>query len=375
MLDLSEDKAGPLADAFLEMVGAPLDAANSADVEPAHSADLDDADLRWALVKYVLLSALHDGDYDARTRVVLRKVGAHCCPCGGPTAAATNRSANPQPSCGSHSWWHRYGSRGTRASSTRTIWQPSSAPWQWPPSRCVPASGDGAGLARALALTAGHATRGTSRCVTQEQQEREAREKGSAMRRALLIGAATVVGGVVLGITGGIAAPLVGSALAGLGASFFGTAAGVGVITSIFGAAGAGLTGTPAALAVSGGGRVCANGRRRYRPGPGDEPGYKMAKRTKGVEDFEFTLMRGGDRMNVTVAISGWLQTEQDLYGVARRPALGCPTHAYGGGDCPDRGQARKTQHPAVARIERRGRSLLPAMGNGAAARAREDPS
>lgn len=43
-----------------------------------------------------------------------------------------------------------------------------------------------------------------------------------------------------------------------------------------------------------------------------------MAKRTKGVEDFEFTLMRGGDRMNVTVAISGWLQTEQDLYRAAR---------------------------------------------------------
>jgi len=91
VLDLSEDKAGPLADAFLEMVGAPLDAADSVKVEPAHSADLDDADLRWALVKYVLLSALHEGDYDARTRVVLRKVGT-CCTCGRPTADATNRT-------------------------------------------------------------------------------------------------------------------------------------------------------------------------------------------------------------------------------------------------------------------------------------------
>jgi len=150
----------------------------------------------------------------------------------------------------------------------------------------------------------------------QEQQERETREKGSAMRRALLIGAATVVGGVVLGITGGIAAPLVGSALAGLGASFFGTAAGVGVITSIFGAAGAGLTGTLAAL--NKGEMVCADTRLPEDPDLCDAPGYKMAKRTKGVEDFEFTLMRGGDRMNVTVAISGWLQTEQDLYRAAR---------------------------------------------------------
>ena len=49
---------------------APLDA-------PELLATLDDADLRWALVKFVIVSAIDEGDYDARTRVTVRKLVRH----------------------------------------------------------------------------------------------------------------------------------------------------------------------------------------------------------------------------------------------------------------------------------------------------------
>ena len=39
-------------------------------------ASLDDPDLRWALVKFVIVSAVDEGDYDARTRVIVRKLAA-----------------------------------------------------------------------------------------------------------------------------------------------------------------------------------------------------------------------------------------------------------------------------------------------------------
>jgi len=100
-----------------------------------------------------------------------------------------------------------------------------------------------------------------------------------------MIGAAGVGGGLVIGLTGGLAAPIVAGALAGIfGTTFFASAAGIAIITSLFGVTGAGLT------------------------------GYRMARRVKDVEEFEFDLMRGGDRMNVSIFISGWLTSEEDLY-------------------------------------------------------------
>ena len=136
-----------------------------------------------------------------------------------------------------------------------------------------------------------------------------------------MIGMATLAGGLIIGLTGGIAAPLVGGALAGLGVSFFATTAGLAIITSVFGVAGAGLTGW---RARRGGDRPPPRMRsvvlifplaRLARPRTEDPTGYKMAKRVKGVDDFEFTLIRGGERMNVTIGVSGWLSREDDLCG------------------------------------------------------------
>uniref|UniRef100_A0A1I8INQ4 Transmembrane and coiled-coil domains 4 n=1 Tax=Macrostomum lignano TaxID=282301 RepID=A0A1I8INQ4_9PLAT len=67
------------------------------------------------------------------------------------------------------------------------------------------------------------------------------------VNRAFLIGASAVGGGLLIGLTGGLAAPLVaagaGVIIGGAGAAAIGTAAGAAVLGSVFGVAGAGLTG------------------------------------------------------------------------------------------------------------------------------------
>uniref|UniRef100_A0A4X1W5A6 Transmembrane and coiled-coil domains 4 n=1 Tax=Sus scrofa TaxID=9823 RepID=A0A4X1W5A6_PIG len=80
------------------------------------------------------------------------------------------------------------------------------------------------------------------------EASRKKRENRRKWKRYLLIGLATVGGGTVIGVTGGLAAPLVAAGAATIigsaGAAALGSAAGIAVMTSLFGAAGAGLTGT-----------------------------------------------------------------------------------------------------------------------------------
>ncbi|XP_062871981.1 transmembrane and coiled-coil domain-containing protein 4 [Trichomycterus rosablanca] len=115
----------------------------------------------------------------------------------------------------------------------------------------------------------------------EESSKRRKKERGRALRRYLLIGLATVGGGTVLGVTGGLAAPLVaagaGAVLGAGGAAVLGSAAGIAIMASLFGAAGAGLT------------------------------GYKMNKRVGAIEEFEFLPLNSVKHLHVTVAVTGWL--------------------------------------------------------------------
>ncbi|KAB5546215.1 hypothetical protein PHYPO_G00069510 [Pangasianodon hypophthalmus] len=115
----------------------------------------------------------------------------------------------------------------------------------------------------------------------EESSRRRKKERGRALRRYLLIGLATVGGGTVLGVTGGLAAPLVaagaGAVLGAGGAAVLGSATGIAIMASLFGAAGAGLT------------------------------GYKMNKRVGAIEEFEFLPLNSGKHLHVTVAVTGWL--------------------------------------------------------------------
>ncbi|XP_049921517.1 LOW QUALITY PROTEIN: transmembrane and coiled-coil domain-containing protein 4 [Epinephelus moara] len=115
----------------------------------------------------------------------------------------------------------------------------------------------------------------------EESSRRRRRERGRKLRRYLLIGLATVGGGTVIGVTGGLAAPLVAagaSAVLGAGgAAALGSATGIAIMASLFGAAGAGLT------------------------------GYKMKKCVGAIEEFQFLPLNSGKHLHLTIAVTGWL--------------------------------------------------------------------
>ncbi|XP_040278363.1 transmembrane and coiled-coil domain-containing protein 4 [Bufo bufo] len=119
-----------------------------------------------------------------------------------------------------------------------------------------------------------------SESVQASRRKKESRKK---MKRYLLIGLATVGGGTVIGLTGGLAAPLVAAGAATIigsaGAAALGSTAGIAIMASLFGAAGAGLT------------------------------GYKMKKRVGAIEEFEFLPLTGGFQLHICIAITGWLST------------------------------------------------------------------
>ncbi|CAM5166399.1 unnamed protein product [Eretmochelys imbricata] len=115
------------------------------------------------------------------------------------------------------------------------------------------------------------------------EASRRKKERKRKLRRYLMIGLATIGGGTVIGLTGGLAAPLVAAGAATIigsaGAAALGSTAGIAVLASLFGAAGAGLT------------------------------GYKMKKRVGAIEEFEFLSLTEGKQLHITIAITGWLCT------------------------------------------------------------------
>ncbi|XP_063798213.1 transmembrane and coiled-coil domain-containing protein 4 isoform X1 [Pseudophryne corroboree] len=125
-----------------------------------------------------------------------------------------------------------------------------------------------------------HYTDEPSESIQASRRKKELRKK---IKRYLLIGLATVGGGTVIGLTGGLAAPLVAAGAATIigsaGAAVLGSTAGIAIMASLFGAAGAGLT------------------------------GYKMKKRVGAIEEFEFLPLTGGRQLHICIAITGWLST------------------------------------------------------------------
>ena len=143
--------------------------------------------------------------------------------------------------------------------------------------------------------------------IKKDEEVHEEADKRKSYRRkkkAIMIGLGVVAGGAIIGLTGGLAAPVVaasaGALLGGSGATFLASSAGLAFITSVFGATGAGLT------------------------------GYKMSRRVGMTEEFGFiNLSECAQRLHLSICVSGWLTQDGTDEFVTQWSALSKSMEAY----------------------------------------------
>ncbi|KAH8676205.1 hypothetical protein BX600DRAFT_479879 [Xylariales sp. PMI_506] len=123
-----------------------------------------------------------------------------------------------------------------------------------------------------------------------EDEHMENRRKLALKKRYVMMGLATVGGGLVIGLSAGLLAPLIG---AGLAAGF--TTIGVG--------------GTSSFLAGAGGAAIITSG----AAASGSFMGGKAAsKRLGAVKTFEYRPLHNNKRVNLIVTVSGWMTSKVD---------------------------------------------------------------
>jgi Protein of unknown function (DUF726) len=113
----------------------------------------------------------------------------------------------------------------------------------------------------------------------------DTRAKQARNRRYMMMGLATLGGGLVIGLSAGLLAPVIG---AGLGAAF----------TTI------GITGTTGFLAGTGGAALITTS---GITAGGAIAGKGMAKRTRSVRTFEFRPLHNNQRVNLLLTVSGYV--------------------------------------------------------------------
>ncbi|KAG5462264.1 MAG: hypothetical protein BJ554DRAFT_5434, partial [Olpidium bornovanus] len=158
----------------------------------------------------------------------------------------------------------------------------------------------------ALVLQAAKDNAGLSRAGGEEKRKREVESRFS---RKCKLGIATAVGGLAIGLTGGLAAPLVG-------AGFATVLGGVGVASTAGGALIAHLAANQLLVAALFGGYGARN--RNDKPAadvlPSDMSKSHIANRTAPVSDFEFRKIHHHNRLHVTIGISGWLTDRNEVF-------------------------------------------------------------
>ncbi|KXJ89235.1 hypothetical protein Micbo1qcDRAFT_235548 [Microdochium bolleyi] len=123
-----------------------------------------------------------------------------------------------------------------------------------------------------------------------EEEHVETRRKMGLKRRYAMMGIATVGGGLVIGLSAGLMAPMIG---AGLAAGF----------TAI------GVSGTGSFLAGIGGAAVITSS----AGAAGSYMGGKAAGRRAGsVKTFEYRPLHNNKRVNLIVTVSGWMTNKHD---------------------------------------------------------------
>ncbi|KAJ2902556.1 uncharacterized protein MKZ38_000386 [Zalerion maritima] len=123
-----------------------------------------------------------------------------------------------------------------------------------------------------------------------EEEHMEYRRKMALKRRYVMMGLATVGGGLVIGLSAGLLAPVIG---AGLAAGF----------TTI------GVTGTSSFLAGTASAAIITSG----AAASGSYIGGKAAnRRTGAVKTFEYRPLHNNKRVNLIVSVSGWMTGKVD---------------------------------------------------------------
>lgn len=123
-----------------------------------------------------------------------------------------------------------------------------------------------------------------------EDDHMETRRKRALRKRLAFMGLATVGGGLVIGLSAGLLAPMIGAGLAA-GFSTIGVAG-----TSTF-LAGAGGTAVITSIAVTTGGTVGVRA---------------MNRRTGAVKTFEYRPLHNNKRTNLIITLAGWMSGKAD---------------------------------------------------------------
>lgn len=123
-----------------------------------------------------------------------------------------------------------------------------------------------------------------------EEDHLEARAKSARKKRLMVMGLCTVGGGLVIGLSAGLLAPVIG---AGLAAGF--TTIGVTGTSTFLGGAGA-------AAMIGGGGALTG----------GIIGGRASDRRTGSVKTFEYRPLYNNKRTNLVVTIAGWMSGSYD---------------------------------------------------------------
>lgn len=138
----------------------------------------------------------------------------------------------------------------------------------------------------------------------QEQDEKTKGGKWAKWKRGGIIGAAALTGGALLAITGGLAAPAIAAGLTALAPT-------LGTIVPVIGAGGFAAAAT-AAGSVAGSVAVAAS----FGAAGAGLTGTKMARRTGGVEEFEFLPIGENHqqgRLAVCILVSGFISEQEDF--------------------------------------------------------------
>ncbi|KAK6587292.1 hypothetical protein PZA11_000582 [Diplocarpon coronariae] len=190
-----------------------------------------DIDLRWTVLCDLFLTLIADSVYDARSRVLLEKVG-------------DNMDVSWLEIC-------RFEKRVTDSLEM----QHAAEKENW-----------------------------------NEDEHKESRRKMALNKRYMMMGLATVGGGLVIGLSAGLLAPVIG---AGLAAGF----------TTI------GVAGTSGFLAGAGGAAIITSG----AAASGGIIAVRAAnRRTGAVKTFEYRPLHNNKRVNLIVTISGWMTGKVD---------------------------------------------------------------